>query len=108
MSAPDVIEDRRTILLALAEDARRQAAEAAADIETLKSQLVGDASADANAEYQAALDRLAAAHETRVEVEAALERLATGSYGVCQVCGDQIPAERLDLRPQTPTCVGCS
>ena len=108
MSARDVLEDRRTSLLALAEDAARQAAEAAADIETLKSQLVGDASADANAEYQAALDRLSAAKETRVGVDAALERLAAGTYGVCLVCGNPIPAERLDLRPQTPTCVGCS
>lgn len=108
MSAPDVLEGRHTSLLALAEDAGRQAAEAAADIETLKSQLVGDASADANAEYQAALDRLSAAKETRVEVDAALERLSAGTYGVCLVCGNAIPAERLDLRPQTPTCVGCS
>lgn len=108
MSQPDVLDARRTTLLDLAADARRQATEAAADIETLKTQLVGDASADANAEYQGALDRLAAAKETQVDVDAALERLTAGTYGICQQCGSPIPAGRLELRPHTPTCVGCS
>ena len=108
MTASDVLEDRRTRLLELVEEAKRQATEASDDIETLKTQLVGDASADANAEYQAALDRLSAAKATEIEVDQALERLASGTYGVCQQCGNAIPAGRLELRPQTPTCVACS
>lgn len=108
MSAPDTVEDRRASLLELGDDARRQAAEAAADMEALKTELVGDASADANAEYQAAIDRLTAAKETQLEVDQAIGRLASGDYGICRDCGNPIPAERLDLRPQTPTCVACS
>lgn len=39
------------------------------------------------------------------EVDAALERLAAGEYGTCVVCGTAIPAERLELLPQTRFCV---
>jgi RNA polymerase-binding transcription factor DksA len=42
------------------------------------------------------------------EVDAALERLAHGVYGVCERCGSQIPAARLEARPVARTCVGCA
>jgi DnaK suppressor protein len=48
-----------------------------------------------------------AAREDLAEIEAALARLADGSYGVCQVCGARISAERLAARPAARTCVGC-
>lgn len=38
-------------------------------------------------------------------VEGALERVAKGTYGRCVVCGEAIPAERLEVLPQTPYCV---
>ena len=39
------------------------------------------------------------------EVEDALARLDDGTYGTCVACGKQIPAERLELVPETPYCV---
>lgn len=39
------------------------------------------------------------------EVDAALERLATGSYGSCEVCGERLPAGRLEARPTARRCV---
>lgn len=39
------------------------------------------------------------------EVDEALDRLDQGTYGRCQVCGRDIPAERLELVPETPYCV---
>ena len=48
-----------------------------------------------------------AARTDLAEIEAALARLADGSYGVCQVCGARISAERLAARPAARTCVGC-
>lgn len=39
------------------------------------------------------------------EVDAALERVAAGTYGRCEVCGQPIPAGRLDARPTARTCV---
>jgi DnaK suppressor protein len=39
------------------------------------------------------------------EIAAAVQRLDEGTYGVCEVCGDAIPAERLEARPTARTCV---
>src|SRR5579871_2921272 len=49
-----------------------------------------------------------AAREDLAEIEAAQARLADGSYGICQVCGARISAERLAARPAARTCVGCA
>jgi len=38
------------------------------------------------------------------EIDAAAARLAAGTYGVCEVCGDVIPAGRLEARPFARTC----
>ena len=50
---------------------------------------------------QAAAGRLA-------EVDAALARLAAGSYGRCERCGQPIPAGRLAARPTARRCAGCA
>ncbi|MEP2715172.1 TraR/DksA family transcriptional regulator, partial [Pseudophaeobacter sp.] len=42
------------------------------------------------------------------QIDAALARLAEGSYGYCQICGEGIAAKRLDLLPATPFCSGCA
>lgn len=38
------------------------------------------------------------------EIDAALGRIDRGEYGVCQVCGRQIPDERLEAVPATRFC----
>ena len=38
-------------------------------------------------------------------IDEALRRLERGAYGRCVVCGKEIPAERLDLVPETPFCI---
>lgn len=40
-------------------------------------------------------------------VETALDKMAAGSYGVCERCGQKIPAERLAAVPWAALCVGC-
>ena len=35
----------------------------------------------------------------------ALRRVAEGTYGVCEVCGNQIPPGRLEVRPSATRCV---
>lgn len=34
----------------------------------------------------------------------ALARIEDGSYGKCQVCGEAIPTERLEVLPEASTC----
>ncbi len=42
------------------------------------------------------------------EVERALEKLDDGSYGICDGCGEAIPAARLEAMPAKATCVRCA
>lgn len=41
-------------------------------------------------------------------VRRARARLAEGTYGTCEACGEQIPAGRLEARPWANQCVACS
>ncbi|MDH4228357.1 MAG: RNA polymerase-binding protein DksA [Nitrospirota bacterium] len=42
-----------------------------------------------------------------IKIEGALERIGTGSYGVCEECGEDIAFERLKARPVTTLCIDC-
>jgi len=42
------------------------------------------------------------------KIDAALARLDSGDYGWCVRCGDEIAAERLELDPAVPICIGCA
>jgi len=55
------------------------------------------------------LERLGLSEQRELlQIDAALARLAEGSYGFCQICGDSIAEERLDLLPATPFCESCA
>ncbi len=45
---------------------------------------------------------------TLADVERAQAKLAEGSYGSCDRCGDQIPAARLEARPWSTLCLACA
>jgi DnaK suppressor protein len=61
-----------------------------------------------------AVDRLAAVSAQKhllamlEEVRRARERVADGTYGVCEVCGEPIPEPRLEARPWATRCVAHS
>ncbi len=38
----------------------------------------------------------------------ALEKIEAGSYGVCDSCGQEIPAGRLRIAPESALCVSCA
>jgi YteA family regulatory protein len=42
--------------------------------------------------------------ETLKEIDQALTRMEEGTYGICTVCGQPIPEERLEALPQAMTC----
>jgi DnaK suppressor protein len=41
------------------------------------------------------------------DVQAALQRMDGGSYGRCVTCGAAIGVERLEILPQTASCMRC-
>ena len=43
-----------------------------------------------------------------VEIEAALGRVESGTYGVCEDCGEPVGDGRLEARPATRWCIGCA
>jgi len=45
------------------------------------------------------------AQERLASIEAAAIRLQQGTYGICEVCREPIPAVRLEARPTAQTCV---
>ncbi len=38
------------------------------------------------------------------ELKSALDKIKHGTYGLCQVCGEEIDAERLEANPSARTC----
>lgn len=47
-------------------------------------------------------------HRSLENVERALARAAEGTYGICEVCGSEIPETRMEALPATTRCVGCA
>jgi RNA polymerase-binding protein DksA len=41
-------------------------------------------------------------------IDDALERVASGNYGHCRECGEEIEEERLELLPSTTFCARCA
>ena len=41
-------------------------------------------------------------------IQAALERIADGSYGECEKCGQGIAQQRLEAIPEATRCVNCA
>ena len=43
----------------------------------------------------------------RSKIEEALARIEDGSFGICEVCEEQISENRLTARPVTTLCINC-
>ncbi|MFZ5827405.1 MAG: TraR/DksA C4-type zinc finger protein [Bacillota bacterium] len=41
------------------------------------------------------------------EIDICLERMAQGTYGICEVCGQPIDPDRLEVFPSATTCIDC-
>jgi len=41
------------------------------------------------------------------KIKKALDRIETGSFGVCEKCGEDITLKRLKARPVTTQCIDC-
>jgi RNA polymerase-binding protein DksA len=39
------------------------------------------------------------------DIDDALARIEAGTYGICRVCGKEIPPERLEVLPWTTLCI---
>ncbi len=48
------------------------------------------------------------ARETVRKIDAALLRIRTGTYGICEQCGNPIGEKRLEVVPYTTLCIECA
>jgi RNA polymerase-binding protein DksA len=61
------------------------------------------------AENKEVLERLSDAERHEIgAIQAAIRRIDEGTYTVCDRCGDQIAAKRLEALPYTSVCVSCA
>lgn len=59
-------------------------------------------------ERERAMAMIEDVNERIAEIDRALQKLEDGTYGVCEVCGEEIPIERLEIIPSTRYCVECA
>ena len=64
--------------------------------------------AQATEERAERLGQIEAARRRVRLIDEALRRIGEGSYGICAGCGNEIPADRLEVRPLSVRCVGCA
>ena len=41
------------------------------------------------------------------EIEKALEKFDNNTYGICEMCKEDIHINRLEVKPYTPHCIAC-
>ena len=106
---PAVLEELRAALLTRQADLRQEIADLRQSEQGLVDQPedatyndpsdAGDASVDLQ-DREDTSDALGALQTQLDEVEHALAKFATGTYGVCERCGRQIPLARLRVLPE--------
>ncbi|HAZ63528.1 MAG TPA: transcriptional regulator, TraR/DksA family protein [Armatimonadetes bacterium] len=45
--------------------------------------------------------------QTLGQIDFALDRISDGDYGICEICGVEVPEDRLERIPWASTCVDC-
>jgi DnaK suppressor protein len=46
-------------------------------------------------------------HKLIKKIKKALDRIETGTFGICETCGEEISVARLKARPVTTQCIDC-
>ena len=91
-----------------------QRAELVRRVGAIKADFAGGKSADfseqtTESENDEVLHSLRHEAETEIrQINRALEKIESGDYGVCEQCGDAIPAGRLEAIPEATLCTRCA
>ena len=77
------------------------------DLESPRSADFGEQASER--ENDEVLDGIGVSSEEELaRINRALLKLQDGSYGLCEECGEPIPAARLEIVPDAARCVACS
>ncbi len=63
--------------------------------------------ADRAEDYEGRSSALSVLEKRLEDINHALSLIETGSYGNCEICGNKIEEERLDVNPSAKTCETC-
>lgn len=66
-----------------------------------------DTEADEVEAYEADLSVEHTLEDRLLQTNKALERVEKGTYGKCASCGEEIPKERLEIKPEAALCMKC-
>lgn len=106
MARKDALLRLHERLVAKRDTLRRKLSE---DLTIAHNPTTGDEADAANDGAQNELNTQLAALESRelAQVERAIDLIRHGRYGVCEICEQAIPIERLKALPFTPVCITC-
>ena len=78
-------------------------------LKTLREQAGGDVVDAALDAAQGEISSQLAEVESRelANIEVALERIRSGTFGICESCGNKIPMARLNALPYATSCIEC-
>ena len=97
-------DERSAILHQLAELGADESGELTGDMD------YGDAFADAGAATAERTETMGIIENLKIHLDGvgrAIDRIAQGTYGVCTVCGKEIPGDRMKYRPTSSQCIDC-
>ena len=109
MKRQQLFERIETVLRRRREAVRQSLAGELGQLGTAHNSAVGDpVDAALDTEYKAINSELAEAESRELAyIERALDRIREGSYGLCESCGQKIPAARLQALPYATMCIRC-
>jgi DnaK suppressor protein len=109
MNRKDAILNLRQVLIKRRDALRKALAGDLSLLKELKAQTSGDVIDAALDSVQDEISSQLAEVESRelTRIETALERIRTGQYGICEVCGCNIPMARLSALPYATNCIKC-
>ncbi|MBI1902058.1 MAG: TraR/DksA C4-type zinc finger protein [Planctomycetia bacterium] len=109
MARKDALKDIRAVLIKRRDALRTALAGDLSKLNALKEQTAGDVIDAALDSAHNELNSQLAEVESRelASIENALERMRTGTYGLCEHCGERIPSARLHALPYATNCIGC-
>ncbi len=112
LSASQMAELEKTLKSRQAElraEVRGERADSESERDRRSAREVQDRGDEANTEqWREANAAMIGHHEGEIQgIQAALSRLASGTYGLCVDCGEEIGFQRLKAWPLANRCLGC-
>jgi DnaK suppressor protein len=102
------LEQFRKILTDLMDELETQSGQSVSELMLEQGREI-EALAESSIQMNWAVTLKLRSRESRLirKIKSALERIEEGSYGICEVCGENISIKRLLARPVTSKCIEC-